>query len=766
MKQRMFNFRKAWFLVAVAAITISSLWNPFTGIPTGAEEPTWQVDPKPPPPTEQPPADSEHGLGYRRPRIDLSHLTGQQMPGGDRRLLSTLSQPPPTFDWRTQGKVTPVKDQGSCGSCYAFAAIANIESRLLIQDNVNYNELSPQDKANYDFSENNAKECNWYETSDTCELPPCDNCYLGGDYFMVTNLFTKKGLVLESCDPYVASDVTCKNTCTPVETLLDWRIICGGTVPDTTVLKNYIQQYGPIYAALFASDKYGFSAYDGSTTFYYNGPEEPNHAVLIVGWDDSLPHAGGNGGWIVKNSWGTEWGDNGYFKIAYGSANIGWDSTFAYAFQDYDENGDIMYYDEGGWSNEVGFGTETVWGLCKFIPQSNTYITHVEFWTYSPTSDIDIYIYDDFNGTTTSNLLAQKLDQSFAEAGYHSVALDSPLAITSGDDVNVVVKFTGSSGEYKIVYDIEGPHEANRSYISQNGAVPWIDTSTSPQLPVDVRGELGIRLRYIIPLDRVEVSPSRAYVQTSAQQQFTATGYDQLNNPIAGLSFNWSVINDGGNIDASGLFTAGGTRGTFSNTAQAEASFGGSTKQDTASVLVGADLTMTATLQGDGRPEAGMDVPLTLKLYDQPVTFINITTLSPIETFTSASGDIVITDKNTGTKVITCIAGGLPTGTYNLTLYTPHCLVNYRADVAIASTGTTVNMGELLEGDAVDITSGSTSVDITDFATFAGAYEASPSSGNWNTASDFDRDEYIGIVDFSMLYTNYGGISPQTVGGP
>ena len=51
-----------------------------------------------------------------------------------------------------------------------------------------------------------------------------------------------------------------------------------------------------------------FGSYDGSYTLYYDGPEEPNHAVLIVGWDDSLTHAEGSGGWIVKNSWGTEWG--------------------------------------------------------------------------------------------------------------------------------------------------------------------------------------------------------------------------------------------------------------------------------------------------------------------------------------------------------------------------------------------------------------------------------------------------------------------------
>ena len=66
-----------------------------------------------------------------------------------------------------------------------------------------------------------------------------------------------------------------------------------------------------------------FNSYDGSYTLYHPGAEAPAHIVLIVGWDDSLSHAGGTGGWIVKNSWGTQWGKEGFFTIAYGSASIG-----------------------------------------------------------------------------------------------------------------------------------------------------------------------------------------------------------------------------------------------------------------------------------------------------------------------------------------------------------------------------------------------------------------------------------------------------------
>jgi hypothetical protein len=121
-----------------------------------------------------------------------------------------------------------------------------------------------------------------------------------------------------------------------------------------------------------------FMNYNGSYTLYYPGTEPVNHMVLIVGWDDSLIHAGGTGGWIVKNSWGTDWGgtcgygtERGYFTIAYGSASIGTDSCFVYAWQDYDPNGGIMFYDEvGGWTSAWGCSNTTGWGLCKFILQA------------------------------------------------------------------------------------------------------------------------------------------------------------------------------------------------------------------------------------------------------------------------------------------------------------------------------------------------------------------------------------------------------------
>jgi C1A family cysteine protease len=395
--------------------------------------------------------------------MDLSHLKGQEMPA-----MARVAQPPAAWDWRTLGKVTSVKNQGNCGSCYAFASIGNFESKMLMD--------GAYTLPNPDFSENNAKECNWYEAS-------CG----GGNYDMLASLFSQKGVVLDSCDPYEASDVDCNPDCPYQKTLLDWRIISGDAVPDTDVLKTYIQTYGPVYTSLYASFP-EFSPYNGTYTLYYTGTETPNHAVLIVGWDDGLVHAGGTGGWIAKNSWGDEWGgpcnygtEGGYFTIAYGSASIGMYSSFLYAWQDYDEGGGLMYYDEGGWSQSWGCwpASTTALGLAQFIPSSDTNVTRVEFWTTDVTTDVDVYIYDNFDGTNPSNLLASVENNSFSEAseaGYHSVELASPLPVTTGDDVIAVVKFTNSHYLYPLPLDKNGPHVTGRTYGSCDGSPgSWID---------------------------------------------------------------------------------------------------------------------------------------------------------------------------------------------------------------------------------------------------------------------------------------------------
>ena len=192
--------------------------------PPPSQETVGQLAPTRPPPLNPPPPRT----GFIPPPMDLSHLNGNRMPEGVSAAALLGS-----WDWRQQGVITRLQNQGACGSCYTFAFLANFESKLQIDG-----------AGNYDFSENNAKECNWEERNNF-EYPagtPWGSCD-GGNPFMLANLFSQKGTVLEGCDPYVDRDVNCKTICPLMKTVLDWRYI-SYSAPDINVLKGYIQTYG------------------------------------------------------------------------------------------------------------------------------------------------------------------------------------------------------------------------------------------------------------------------------------------------------------------------------------------------------------------------------------------------------------------------------------------------------------------------------------------------------------------------------------------
>lgn len=389
---------------------------------------------------------------------------------------------PSRWDWREKGIITEVQDQDwpTCGSCYSFGALANVESMLQMGG-----------AGVWDLSENHVKECSWHD-------PSCD----GGYYMWVSYVLSEHGTVLEICDPYIPANVSCKVDCNYQHTLLGLRIITDDLSPDPELIKNYIYNYGPLEVSMqmgdFDTEWYDeFMAYDGSYTLYYPDPVYGiGHSVLLVGWDDNLVHVGGMGGWIIKNSMGLEWGgpcgfgtEGGYGTIGYGVAYIGIFATYMSDWQPYDDNGGLLFYDEAGPTREMGFSSNTAWGMCKYVIEEETYITRVEFWTNDVTTDIDIYIYDDFDGSVPTTLLSSSLDHSFVEYGYFSIVLPEPLEVLVGDDIYVVTKVTNESHVYPIGGDGEGPRETGFTFVSADGTL-WFDAGLLRH------ADVGIRLRY------------------------------------------------------------------------------------------------------------------------------------------------------------------------------------------------------------------------------------------------------------------------------
>ncbi|MGD2248803.1 MAG: C1 family peptidase [Candidatus Methanofastidiosia archaeon] len=397
-------------------------------------------------------------LGYRPPLMDLSHLS---VPGS-----SLVSQELPLrLDYRDRGIVTPPKDQAACGSCWCFAGIGATESKIL-------DEGGPE----YDLSEENVLSCNFFGAG-------CD----GGDDFIVANNLIKYGASLESCAPYDATDGTpCNETCDIMRKLRGWHII--GTNLDSEdpskieTVKQALSKYGPLFVSMDASAP-GFSAYTGGV-FEYWGSTSVNHAVLLIGWDDSLVHSRGTGAWIVKNNWGPSWGESGYFNIAYGSAKI---CEYVSAFcrtEEFDDKKNLYYYDEGGWLNSYYSGSAgSAYGAVRFVPTTNGVLERVEFWAVDKNITYSISIYDTMTPSAiepgeydfTYPLINHIHGVTAEKAGYHSVELPVKPRITAGDDIIIAMRFTSALFDWPGPIDDAGP-PSGESYASTLGHT-WFNLS-------------------------------------------------------------------------------------------------------------------------------------------------------------------------------------------------------------------------------------------------------------------------------------------------
>ncbi len=217
------------------------------------------------------------------------------------------------WDWRAEGKVTPVRQQGSCGSCWAFTATAAFESSYLIQNN-----------KTIDVSEQHLVNCS---RAGSC----ADGGWPGNAFeFMLMKSTTSSGSksgVDESAEPYKGKDLQCKPYKTTSYQTVAWGYVANGNrTPTVKEVKQALCKYGPLASAVYVTPH--FQAYAGGVfneKVKTSSPNDVNHAITIVGWDDKL------NSYLIKNSWSDKWGIKGYMWIDYKSANIGYGTMWVVA---------------------------------------------------------------------------------------------------------------------------------------------------------------------------------------------------------------------------------------------------------------------------------------------------------------------------------------------------------------------------------------------------------------------------------------------------
>ncbi len=316
----------------------------------------------------------EKGLYWTAGTTPVSNLTQEEKkalcgyippPASETASLPVLRAPEgatfdPVFDWRAMGGTTPAKNQGGCGSCWDFAAVGQLEGHIKIYED-----------REEDLSEQQIMDCNPWGRG-------CDGGWAGTAYYTMQNY----GMVREVCYPYIASGGhPCTETsCEPVAWIANY-IAIGDQVND---IKQALLE-GPVYASMSIVDRF----YDYSAGCFSSEDEITGaHAVVIVGWDDT--QCGGEGAWIIKNSWGLGWGMDGFGYIKWGNNGID-DGVYQISYEQTDVYVNIIA-PNGGEVLPVGEDFEIEWTSSRAVPDSISILLSVDSgdsYNYTVVSGLD-----------------------------------------------------------------------------------------------------------------------------------------------------------------------------------------------------------------------------------------------------------------------------------------------------------------------------------------------------------------------------------------
>jgi len=217
----------------------------------------------------------------------------------EKNILTPRIGGPTTFDWRDHGAVTAVKDQGQCGSCWAFSVTENVESVWILSKGLTNTTLPP-------LAPQQIVDC---DTSDA----GCDG---GNPPTAYDYIISAGGLDGEKDYPYTAQDGTCSfKASAVVAKISNFKYATSG---DEDTMKDNLVSWAPLSICV---DARYWQDYAGGimAEWQCDWVVELDHCVQAVGYDLTA----GTPFWIVRNSWGTDWGEAGYIRLQYGSNTCG-----------------------------------------------------------------------------------------------------------------------------------------------------------------------------------------------------------------------------------------------------------------------------------------------------------------------------------------------------------------------------------------------------------------------------------------------------------
>ena len=366
---------------------------------------------------------------------------------------------PKKFDLRDWGWVSSVKNQAGMGACWTFGMTGTLESALLKAANITT-----------DFSENNMQN-----TMLKYSIYGCNMMTEGGANVISTGyLLSWLGAFTQDADIYdevgkISPVITTQNDIH----VQDVMFTPNNEIPQGTLLKLAIMNYGSIDVAFYgqATSEERNEYYNPETHAHYvNESIEPSHAVSIIGWDDSYDASNflitppGNGAWIVKNSYGTNWGENGFFYISYYDKTLlNCEDVTNYATSIIIENTEPYnknYQRTLIWGGDFQSGSQNVSYMNVFEALDDDLIAAVGTYFDQEGMDytIEIYVNDELKLTQTG------VSPYF---GYRTIKLNKYIPIKEGDVFKAVIT-SNAAPTVNLTYG-RAHYTQNTSFISFDG---------------------------------------------------------------------------------------------------------------------------------------------------------------------------------------------------------------------------------------------------------------------------------------------------------
>jgi len=365
---------------------------------------------------------------------------------------------PRSFDLRTLGWVTPVREQQGYSTCWVMACTGALESRVVRETG-----SAP------DYSENNLANHMasrlFFEGMAPAELA-------------LAYWARWEGPVPERDDPYPAplGSPTFLRAARHVEDVLFLPPRRGPL--DNDAIKWALMTYGAVDAEM-AWEK---EDWNPDTNAYYASGGTPDHHVLCVGWDDDFPASRfrtrppGDGAFLIKNSWGTDFGADGYFWLSYYDAVFGRRTMVVARTARRDDFDAVYQYDALGRSAWWGDGTEDAWFANRFRCAGSGDLQAVAFYTPVVDTSFEVRVAGSLDAVATAPVVAAG---TLAVPGYHTVRLDTAVRLRTGDAFVVAVRVHAPGWERPVAVERKSALIAPRarpgqSFVSADGR-SWRD---------------------------------------------------------------------------------------------------------------------------------------------------------------------------------------------------------------------------------------------------------------------------------------------------